>query len=501
MAASKKSGVLDVEGSVLTLPDGDPASDALVQAVWVDQQDYWSTQYSFSGGFTNEQGNFAFSLADAGDELFDEDGNGKVLFLASAGGDFYGQKLANVKQRDRLEGVTIVLRQMTSTGTAHAGQPVSDPAGTGFSDQALGEIAAAIGSLNNNGSGARGAGDLDSIFNDAVFQILGQRVRLDQPRDLQMAFERSFVETEVDGRSEMAYRGTSGAVALSGESGNVRSGLQAVAYRDAQSGLATVRQTLMELEADNDDEQDLFLAQRDVVERKLTELVSALGQNVRPPIARVDGIFTLLIGTAYDRSSASLTKLGTLVGFAESEALLHELLGTGAGGSAGTADDVTRDDDLVSTRFIEVASYVTGVFLRWEIVRNQLGYSGGTVPLGTKLDVLGRLLDRLDEETGSLDTALTRNGIDDAQREFLEIASDPLTSLAELMRWLQEFSVEGKSYDSGPGLAVVQTTAGEIQPLIDELLDQIEDFPELDQRTIVQSLSQLSRVLTQIQDA
>ena len=363
-------------------------------------------------------------------------------------------------------------------------------------DELIGEVIDAISGIGGRPSSVTGArsvgagGDLDRLFDDAMFRVLGARVRPDQPRDLRTAFDRVFVEKEVDGRSEVEYRGTSGTASLPIEPGSVTSGPQAVVYRRARAELDVVRQALAELEADDDDDQDEFEAVRDVVDRKLIELVGALGQEVRPAMARVEAAFALLIGDdVAGGNESSLTRLGELVGFQGGGDLIDET-------------DITRDEDRASTRFLEVEFYVRGLYYNWQVIRSQFQQPYLPAPLGTRLEVLGLRLDRVAEATDDLDVALTAASVDLVEREFLEITVDPPTSLAELMDWLREFATTSKSYDSGPGIDAVRRTAADIRDLVDyaRALGVSSGAPRaLRYRRVKSALADLADILGQIE--
>ncbi|MDQ3654924.1 MAG: hypothetical protein M3457_07590 [Chloroflexota bacterium] len=519
MADTTRSDPFVITGKVKTTPDDKPKRDALVLAIVLDIEKRSSVVGLVGQARTNQAGNFRIDV-DPGDylQLLGTDGKANILVHASVNDVLSGMVVAPVSSEQKKTDVTIALRGDRSAGTTpgndddHRDRGRSGQTAIGAQDNLIGEVIDAIAGIGGRSPGAtRGAGaseDLDQIFNDAMFRVLGQRVRPDQPRDLRTAFDRVFVEKDVDGRSEVEYRGTSGTATLPIEGGSVTSGRQAVIYRRAHAELDVVRQALAELEADNDDDQDEFEAVRAVVDRKLIELVGALGKEVRPPIKRVDAVFALLIGPEGTSSEgSSLATLGELVGFTDSDQLIDDLVGFNANGNDNLkgGGDITRDDDRMSTRYLEVALYVTGLRSNWLQLKNQFGQPASSIPLGTQLDLLARLLDRLGEETDDLDVALTMSDVDSAQREFVVISKQPETTLAELMDWLSEFSVTGKSFDSGPGIDAVRQTATAIHALVKAALKLATgpqgNASELRSRRVKSALVQLSSILAQVEKA
>ncbi len=149
------------------------------------------------------------------------------------------------------------------------------------------------------GSRPTGAGtDLDRLFDDAMFRVLGARVRPDQPRDLRTAFDRVFVEKEIDGRSEVEYRGTSGTATLPIESGTVTSGPQAVIYRAPGLSWRWCGRHWPSSKPTTTTTRTCLKRYGTSSIASSSSLVGALGQEVRPAIARVDAAFALLIGAA-----------------------------------------------------------------------------------------------------------------------------------------------------------------------------------------------------------
>jgi len=489
MTESNSGVPFEVSGRVVTEPGNKPKADAIVSAIGLDYEARVIVVGNFEAKITDSKGNFSLSIEPRDYErLIGDDGQGGILFLAYAEDDLFGVNFKQVTRNKRKIDVKIALRG--------ASIPDEQASGGSYSDELLGEVIDAIsgtGGRPSSGTGARSGGagtDLDRLFDDAMFRVLGARVRPDQPRDLRTAFDRVFVEKEVDGRSEVEYRGTSGTASLPIEPGTVTSGPQAVIYRRARAELDVVRQALAELEADDDDDQDEFEAVREVVDRKLVELVGALGQEVRPAIARVDAAFSLLIGRPEASNNVpSLTRLGELVGFKGGPDLID-------------TTDITRDEDRASTRFLEVKFYVSGLYANWQSIKGQFGQPDSSAPLGTRLEVLGMRLDRVAEATDDLDVALTAASVDLAERELLVISSEPLTSLAELMDWLSEFATSSKSYDSGPGITAVRQTAGEIRVLVDgaKTLGENPTGPRaLRHRRVKSALADLSSTLGEIQ--
>jgi hypothetical protein len=476
-----------MSGQVVTVPDDKPKAEASVTAIGFDYEKMIPVAGLLGTATTDDKGTFSISIERRlYRELLGTDGRARILFQAYADDDLSGMAIQEVMRNKRKVEVKIPL-----TGASIPEEPA--PSGP-YSDELFGEVIDAlsgIGGRPSSGTGGRptGAGtDLDRLFDDAMFRVLGARVRPDQPRDLRTAFDRVFVEKEIDGRSEVEYRGTSGTATLPIESGTVTSGPQAVIYRRARAELEVVRQALAELEADDDDDQDMFEAVRDVVDRTLVDLVGALGQEVRPAIARVDAAFALLRG-AEDGKGSALKRLGRLVGFRGGDDLIDET-------------DITRDEDRASTRFLEVELYVSGLYANWQTIKGQFKQPDVSAPLGTRLEVLGMRLDRVAEATDDLDAALTAASVDLAEREFLEIKDDPPTSLAELMDWLREFATNSKSYDSGPGIDAVQRTAAEIRGLVDSALS-LGDEPDgprpLRYRRVKRALAELSETLLKIE--
>jgi hypothetical protein len=378
----------------------------------------------------------------------------------------------------------------------------SDPDGrgpdyTGLLNEAI-DVITNLGGRATSATIPRPAGsgqDLDRFFDDAVLKVLGTRVRPDQPDELLSAFDRVFVETEIEGRSVVEYRGTSGTATLPTEPGQISSGPQAVLYRRASAELGSVKQALSELAADIDDRQDEFEAVRDVIDHKLTELVEVLGQDVRLPVSRVESIFKLLLGPKPGVAAAAAT--------AEKPYLtqLRELIGFEGGGLVDP-NDMTRDEDRASTRYLEIQFYVDGLRTNWNRIVDEFHTPGSRGPLGSRLDLLNLQLDRLAEVTDDLDISLTADSIDSAEREFLFIKDSPQTSMSELMDWLWDFARTSKSFDSQKGITAVKATAGEIDSLVTSALEKFsapKPQPGFRSRQVRRALEDVKSVLGAIQ--
>lgn len=515
MSDKSDGGPILLRGRAVT-SDDQPLENALVVAIGFDYERGIVREgmlgHALTGAGTvtsGQRGRFEIAVdQDSIDALLGADGVGHVLFMAYAGADLMGatiepitrENVARVDVTIQLRGVSDVAQPTTGSQGGRNGPTPAGRSDETAAEDLVGEVIDAISGIGGRpvvgASRASGAGaGLDRLFDDAMYRVLGARVRPDRPRDLETAFDRVFVEKDVDGRSEVEYRGTSGTASLPTEPRSVSSGAQAVIYRKALSQLVPVRQSLRELEADDEDDQDEFEAVRDVVDGKLGELVTALGRELRPPVSRIDGIFELLLGTP--ATNGTPVKEGAL-------ARLAKLVGFKGNAQQIDPDDITLDEDRATTRFLEVKLFVTELNASWKILRDQFKQPGKPGSLRNRLDFLTLRLDRVAAATADLEDALTAATVDEAEREFIYIQDDPPASLAELIAWLKEFAVGSKSFDSRPGIEAVEQTAGEIGILVDsalKLADDTEAPPALRYRKVRRALREIAQILREIEES
>jgi hypothetical protein len=300
-----------------------------------------------------------------------------------------------------------------------------------------------------SGSPATGAGgaSLGATAVKAINDVLGWKLKADDPKGFLGALNASFTCQEIEGHTECTWTPRTYAVATDLAGGIT--GAQASIYTRAKEALDLALPLLKALyaldpTADNED----FIALQKVATDQMNELVDELGMLGGPRPSRVSQYFNLLLGVPFPMTPSTTVendpdKIGGTLG------RLREVLGL----NSGTDDFVNSvDDEQDLTNFRILSDYMTSLAQSWV---NNLAFFMTPPPLGTQpffgtqLVLLSRQLSVVAESVDEVRFAMDSVFIGPAERQTLEIAmhvkhgSQPFSMYAEdLLSWISSFSTE-----------------------------------------------------------
>ena len=281
------------------------------------------------------------------------------------------------------------------------------------------------------GSSQYGQSQYGQIVEGALRDVLGWRVRLDDPKGFTAALKQSFKPRTVDGHVEWQW--TQRTYAIEADMGAV-TGAQAAIYSRATAAL---NQSLPLLEglrsllpaADKEDVE----AMTAIVRSSFTELVSELGQEGGPRISRVDEYFTQLLGAEGGPSDAEHVG-GQLGSLRDNLGLLRRNVNT-------------VDEEQNLTNFLILVDYVTSLKLTWVSQKAFFDREGTDVYLGTQVILLNRTLAVVQESLYEACLVLDSVFVGPAERQVLKLKlvteSDPGgvdVFLGELFDWIEQFA-------------------------------------------------------------
>ena len=171
-------------------------------------------------------------------------------------------------------------------------------------------------------------------------------------------------------------------------------GPQAILYRRAIAEFDQVRQALASLQPEDSEDSQEFESIRSLVDDGLVDLVTAFGSELRPPVARVDGTFDDLLGGDGGGGWLRWTSRRALGGY--------PISGGGTMSRVTAPPFLTLAEEQEQTRFLELATYVTGLRSDWEPSAQQ----SRRPTLNVRSTVLGRRIGFVADAVRELDLAL-----------------------------------------------------------------------------------------------
>jgi Bacterial Ig-like domain (group 3) len=276
-------------------------------------------------------------------------------------------------------------------------------------------------------SGAPGTSRYGQIVESTLRDILGWRVRDNDPKGFVAALNQSFDVNIVQGHTE--WKWTPHTYAIEADMGAV-TGAQAAIYSRAKAALNQALplldglQTLLAIS----DEQEVE-AYTAIVRSSLTELVNELGVEGGPRVTRVDDYFLQLLGPHPDLRDSE--KVGGQLG------LLRNALGL-------IRQNVnTIDEEQNLTNFLILVDYVVSLRATWNAQKHFFDREGRDVFLGTQLVLLSRTLANLAESVQETYFILDSVFIGPAERQVTELTLDGnRVFLGELLDWVEHFALE-----------------------------------------------------------
>jgi hypothetical protein len=294
----------------------------------------------------------------------------------------------------------------------------------------------------------------------SIGDVLGWRVRTEDPKAFLAALTGSFTLHKVEGHTEARW--TPRGFAVQADMGAVTGGQASLAAR----ARATIREALPLLDAltplDPAADPEDCAAVRGLVRFDVEELQKEL-QSPLLRLPRVDLIFARLTG--FDPGDGDVAGLVTATTVGGHLADLARELGIFTGSVN------TLDEERNQTSFITLVDWIAGLLASWEDQRVELDpWSGHNAFLGSTLTVLGgqlaALADQVEEVKVSLDSVL----IDAGERQALRLADPPIT-LDGLLTWIEEFALyEGKRVIDVGGRAGILTA---FLPTVEKLYEAV----------------------------
>lgn len=276
------------------------------------------------------------------------------------------------------------------------------------------------------------------LIGQTLRDVLGWKVRDDDPKGFSGALTASFAISEVEGHTEWTYTPRTYAVQTDLNGGIT--GAQASLYKRAQEALAQslpLLDGLYPLDPDADVED--IAAVKAVLRKQLDELVAELGAPGGPGITRVESYFKLLLagaGSTYENKGQLLDPepddlKGTL-------GRLRDMLGLSF--ADNLVNSVEDEQDLTNYRIL--ADYVTALAQSWLSNRQFFGLDSKRPFLGTQLVPLSRQLSVIAESVDELRFALDSVFIGAAERQTLKlkfgIGDEPMYA-EDFLGWIQDF--------------------------------------------------------------
>jgi hypothetical protein len=303
--------------------------------------------------------------------------------------------------------------------------------------------------------GAPGA-PLGQTVEQALYETLGWRPRIGDPRGFVAALSQSFASKEEQGR--ILWEWMPHTYAVQADLGAV-TGAQASIYKQAtvvRSESLPLLEGLEPLRSDYDEEDTD--ASRAIVKSSISELVGELGQVGGPRVQRVDTLFSILldVGPNADTPDEPEQVDGQLGNLRERFGLERERVNT-----------IEEEQNL--TNYLVLVDYVLSLRRTWLAQRHFFDRQGTDVYLGTQLVLISRALASLVESVYEARDAMDSVFLGEAERQTIELSLEgettPLT-VAELLAWTEHFGS-----DEGPQLIREGGKEGvrAIRPTIDRL--------------------------------
>jgi hypothetical protein len=410
---------------------------------------------------TNEQGYYTFNTGRSGDYT--------VKFPDPP---FQGQLLTPKARAARVESMAIIPDTHYRRNAGDGGAALFVTPTGGSIQESVSDIASYMPTSQmtwpdggRGGWGQTGAqAPLGQTVTNALTEVLGRKLKTDDPKALIASLDRSFTPVELENRIE--YKWTPRTYAVMTELGGGLSGAQASIYHRAKVALddaLPLLDGLYSLLPDFDPQETA--AVRSIVHREFEELVEELSIEGGPRVQRVDDLFALL--------RLQLEQLEEEFGF----------------GDQSRVNTVEEEHNL--TNYFVVRDYIFGLEEAWSGeggFRDQ--FTGATKFLGTQLVLLSRSLSVVAESVTEVSLTMDSVFLGPSERQTVRInfpakiringqdediipgqpGPAPAMLVSELLGWVERFAAE-----EGPalvqeggriGVTSIQPTAGRLQRLV-----------------------------------
>jgi hypothetical protein len=304
-----------------------------------------------------------------------------------------------------------------------------------------------------------GGAPLGAVVARALQDVLGWKIKPDDPKGFINALNQSFQITMFEGHVESAWTPRSYAV-QSDLSGGI-SGAQASIYTMARTALDQSLPLLDGLYALNPGaDEEYVLAFKDMARNQMTELVNELGNLGGPKAPRVNEYFQMLLfgsgrGPRLVVNGIELTIQNPPSSYPDSNSLkgtlgeLREQLGLKEGAKPNYVNTVVDEQNV--TNFRVLCDYTTGLLQAWQSnFRFFVMTDAGQKFLGTQLVLISRQLSVISEVVDEVRFVMNSVFIGPSERQalLLTFAGDPASQdltpifLEDLLCWIQRFATE-----------------------------------------------------------
>jgi hypothetical protein len=389
------------------------------------------------------------------------DQSGKCLVPMEQKGNYFGRLLDSEELESRLLPVSVNstgklrIRSGGHSSLSPAAAASARGGGSGGNDT-LGDLASypilteevgyppsPLASPSSTRSAGAGTAPLGQIVTKALNDVLGWKMRADDPKGFVGALTQSFMLTEVEGHVETKW--TPRTYAVQTDLAGGITGAQASVYSRAKDALDQSLPILDGLYAlDPDSDLEFVKALKEITRSQMTELVNELGVLGGPRVSRVNQYFNLLIG--WTTSSPKLAPSGTTDpdGIKGTLGQLRDELAV----QSSSKFSNTVEDEQDVTNFRILSDNLTSFAQTWQNNYAFFGL-GGTPFFGTQLVLLSRQLSVVAETVNEVRFALDSVFIGPSERQTLQLnlTENPAMFLEDLLSWIQSFSTE-----EGPNL-------------------------------------------------
>jgi hypothetical protein len=320
---------------------------------------------------------------------------------------------------------------------------------------------------------SNGTTNLQSIVDEALLEVLGRHVSLNDPRAIREALTQVFPETIEDER--YVYHWTPRTYIVQTELGGALSGAQASLYQRAQRALDDILPLLDGLHplSPTADEEEME-ACRATVRQQIIELVNELGYEGTPRVQRVTKILEVLLGA--NRTSGEW-------------AILEETFGL------SLDNVVTVDEERMYTDSLIIGDYLRSLAESWDRFVEQGESLGGT------LMILSRSFAVVAESVDELISALDAVAIGPHERQLIAIDDEPNEIyLGDLLDWINHFATEeGPALARSGGIRGLETVITMSDELA-RLVGNAKSTPALQRQRVLRALDELLEKLDGLAD-